>query len=90
MMLDEDEEEDIEELILGYSKGLNKTLAEPTSNNPEDIRKQLDEELEYIKAFDFWALKEIKERCKLYPELEAATEAATTNVRNTNNLIFDN
>ena len=39
MMLDEDEEEDIEELILGYSKGLGKTLAEPTSKNPEDIRK---------------------------------------------------
>ena len=90
MMLDKDEEEDIEELILGYSKGLGKTLAEPTSNNPEDIRKRLDKELEYIKAFDFWALKEIKEQCKLYPELVAATKAATANVRNTNNLIFDN
>ncbi|KAA6410921.1 MAG: hypothetical protein FRX48_05231 [Lasallia pustulata] len=89
MMLDKDEEEDIEELILGYSKGLGKTLAEPTSNNPEDIRKQLDEELEYIKAFVFWALKEIEEQRKLYPELEAATKAATANVRDTNNSIFD-
>ncbi|KAA6407341.1 MAG: hypothetical protein FRX48_08889 [Lasallia pustulata] len=89
MMLDKDEEEDIKELILGYSKGLSKTLTEPTSNNPEDIRKQLDKELEYIKAFDFWALKEIEERRKLYPELEAATKAATANVQDTNGLIFD-
>ena len=88
-MLDEDEEEYIEELILGYSKGLGKTLAELTSNNPEDIKKRLDKELEYIKAFDFWVLKEIEEQRKLYPELEAAIKAATAIVRNTNNLIFD-
>ncbi|KAA6410849.1 MAG: hypothetical protein FRX48_05159 [Lasallia pustulata] len=89
MMLDEDEEEDIEELILGYSKGLSKTLADPASNNPEDIKKRLDEELEHIKAFDFQALKEIEERHKLYPELEAAMKAATANIRDTNSSIFD-
>ncbi|KAA6409365.1 MAG: hypothetical protein FRX48_06918 [Lasallia pustulata] len=52
MMLNEDKEEDIEELILGYSRGLGKTLAELTSNKPEDIRKQLDKELEATKAFN--------------------------------------
>ena len=89
MMLDKDEEEDIEELILGYSKGLGKTLADPASNNPEDIKKGLDKELEHIKAFDFQALKEIEEQRKLYPELEAATKVATANVRDTNGSIFD-
>lgn len=89
MMLDEDKEEDIEKLILGYCRGLGKTLAEPTSNKPEDIRKWLDKELEAIKAFDFWAFKEIEEWHKLYPELEAVTRVATTNVQDINNSSFD-
>lgn len=48
-------------LVLEYSKDLSTTLEEPSSNDLEAIKKQLDDELRATEAFKLRALKEIEQ-----------------------------